>query len=897
MAYSTVSLGGVTLDIDPAHYVMLDGRRRGAVHRMLDGSTVFQDRGIDPTDLTIIIDGTLTSTTTLKALWALYRAVQTEYVLIDFKGNQFSVIFTPGINAFHVDPPKGSNLSYNYKITLSVVRVITWFGVTDGYPTTTSGAPTTSINLQSVGDIMYADTPNSWRRLPIGTSGQILAVVGGIPQWSSSGSIVGGGGLPTTGGTMTGAIVFDPSQTFNAANLNITSQAPGDILYADSASSWSRRGIGSTGQVLTVVSGTPQWQTPSTTDTTKLPLAGGVMTGAITFANSQTFDASHLLITSQAQGDLLYAISSTSWGRIAKTSFAGRVLTSTSTGVPTWQAIPSPVVPDSNALQLTGGAMEGIIVFDPSQTFNAANLEISGQQAGDLLYASTSTLFARLPISSGSKVLGISGGNPSWINFDDTTKLPLAGGVMTGVITFSTSQPFTAAYFTSSVATGTPPFYVSSTTLVTNLNADKLDGYDASALAKAGANTDLTSITGLTGNLQAPQNILDINGNKVVAFGYSSTSAKNYATITNADTGSPIIYGATGPEQYAWVRVQGKVDPTGGAAYLDVTTSGINIRHSGGSALTSSAYFRLYNSPNDGEKYIEFIASGKLTSNLQFVLPISYGNSGDVLTSGGNGTLTFSPVSFASAALTGTPTAPTAAVNTSTTQIATTAFVVNQASTSSPPSNGTARRGEALTYARSDHAHPTVDPGGLVPVNIVRGIDRLSNATLDASFMHTFYFVPPYDMSVRYFVQQNAGANGAIPSQVAIWGPVSPAVRGTPITPATRSPILLAKSASTLGGALNTQTLLDLGSRYNLFAGNAYFITYQTSTTAPAVYIISASLNSDTNATVQPMKWVSYGAGQPTYATNFGTIGSTTWSGSWTKDDAWYYNFPILEMY
>lgn len=58
-----------------------------------------------------------------------------------------------------------------------------------------------------------------------------------------------------------------------------------------------------------------------------------------------------------------------------------------------------------------------------------------------------------------------------------------------------------------------------------------------------------------------------------------------------------------------------------------------------------------------------------------------------------------------SPAFTGTPTAPTAAVDTNTTQLATTAFVIGQASAVAPSMNGTAAVGTSLRYARADHVH------------------------------------------------------------------------------------------------------------------------------------------------------------------------------------------------
>jgi len=61
----------------------------------------------------------------------------------------------------------------------------------------------------------------------------------------------------------------------------------------------------------------------------------------------------------------------------------------------------------------------------------------------------------------------------------------------------------------------------------------------------------------------------------------------------------------------------------------------------------------------------------------------------------------------ASPTFTGTPLSTTAAVDTNTTQIATTAFVVAQASATAPIINGTATVGTSLRYSRQDHIHPT----------------------------------------------------------------------------------------------------------------------------------------------------------------------------------------------
>jgi hypothetical protein len=67
---------------------------------------------------------------------------------------------------------------------------------------------------------------------------------------------------------------------------------------------------------------------------------------------------------------------------------------------------------------------------------------------------------------------------------------------------------------------------------------------------------------------------------------------------------------------------------------------------------------------------------------------------------------------LASPTLTGTPAAPTASVDTDTTQIATTAFVLAQAGTATPIVEGVAAVGTSTRFARQDHVHPSGGGGG-----------------------------------------------------------------------------------------------------------------------------------------------------------------------------------------
>ena len=122
---SQVTINSIALDIDPSNYLMISGRRRGSVHRLIDGGTVYQDRGMNATDYTLQLSGMFTDKNTLKSIFALYQA-GTALTIVDFKGNTFSAIFTPGVDSFQVTPIYGSNIAFNYTMLLSITSAPTW---------------------------------------------------------------------------------------------------------------------------------------------------------------------------------------------------------------------------------------------------------------------------------------------------------------------------------------------------------------------------------------------------------------------------------------------------------------------------------------------------------------------------------------------------------------------------------------------------------------------------------------------------------------------------------------------------------------------------------------------------------------------------------------------------
>ena len=130
-----------------------------------------------------------------------------------------------------------------------------------------SSVDTTTKNLNpstTLGDIEYrSSTANTNTRVGIGSSGQALTVVAGVPSWAASATSV----LTTTG----------------------------DTLYASAANTLARRAIGSTGDVLTVAGGLPTWAAPAGGGSLTL-LSTTSLSGAIVTLSSISQSYQHLYL-------------------------------------------------------------------------------------------------------------------------------------------------------------------------------------------------------------------------------------------------------------------------------------------------------------------------------------------------------------------------------------------------------------------------------------------------------------------------------------------------------------------------------------------------------------------------------------------------------------------------
>ena len=163
-------------------------------------------------------------------------------------------------------------------------QVLTVYTTIGGYNLAEWVTPVTLSNpMTSVGDIIYGTTSGTPVRLGIGTSGTVLTSVSGLPTWTTvippmssgtngefltnNGSTVSWGTIPNQLPTMSsgtnGWYLTNNGTVANWAVIPAGFTNPmtttGDMISANSGGTPARLAIGSTGQVLTVVSGGPAW--------------------------------------------------------------------------------------------------------------------------------------------------------------------------------------------------------------------------------------------------------------------------------------------------------------------------------------------------------------------------------------------------------------------------------------------------------------------------------------------------------------------------------------------------------------------------------------------------------------------------------------------------------------
>lgn len=191
------------------------------------------------------------------------------------------------------------------------------------------------------------------------------------------------------------------------------------------------------------------------------------------------------------------------------------------------------------------------------QTNGSGNLTWAAVASGNGISNGTSNV--SIPTSGGNVVIYVNGNNTANITSTGaniTGTLNVSGNANVGNIGTTqvlASANITTPQFISNVSTGTAPLVVSSTTLVSNLNADLLDGYNT-----ATANTASTVVVrDANGNISANYFIGD--GSQLT--GLSTSSISNGTSNVNI----PAINGNV------------NISAAGSANVLVVTSTGVNV--------------------------------------------------------------------------------------------------------------------------------------------------------------------------------------------------------------------------------------------------------------------------------------------------------------------------------
>lgn len=150
-------------------------------------------------------------------------------------------------------------------------------GVTAGTGLTgggTSGNVTLAIDTATTVDKTTAQTlTNKTLTAPVIST---ISNTGTLTLPTSTDTLVG----RATTDTLTNKTISASSNTLTGVINNTLTTTTGDLIYASSANTPARLGIGSTNQVLTVSGGVPTWATPSSGSMTLINTGGTTLTGS-----------------------------------------------------------------------------------------------------------------------------------------------------------------------------------------------------------------------------------------------------------------------------------------------------------------------------------------------------------------------------------------------------------------------------------------------------------------------------------------------------------------------------------------------------------------------------------------------------------------------------------------
>jgi hypothetical protein len=327
--------------------------------------------------------------------------------------------------------------------------------------------------------------------------------------------------------------------------------------------------------------------------------AGITSTGA--FQNVVGLGTSGQVLTSQGAGLLPV------WAAVG----AGGGVTSISAGTGITLA-PNPIV------------STGSVALTIPVAVTSGGTGLTSTTINQLLYSNANNVIAGLATVNRASLSTNATGVPTWLALTDgqvvigsTAGAPAAASLTAG--TGVTITPGSNSITIAATGTGGTVTSISAGAGIT-LTPNPIT--TTGTVAVTAANTNITSMTGLTGVLQAPTQINDSNGNAVLGF-VGVASAVNRINIQNAPAAGPtVLIDAVGTSPLIAMQLRTK----GGGNFVLNDTTGPTI-------------IAMFNAGNTFSTNLKVCA---LTSSTTFTLPLADGTANASLVTDGAGNLSFS---------------------------------------------------------------------------------------------------------------------------------------------------------------------------------------------------------------------------------------------------------------
>ena len=291
--------------------------------------------------------------------------------------------------------------------------------------------------ITTTGDLLIGDLQGNPGRLPVGPSYAVLTMVGGVPAWAqpapqlpgyshvNDGQILAviNGGLgwvapPSGGTTLPGYGNAQNGEVLGVVNSNLAwvtafvnpMLVAGDMLVAQAGGQPQRLAIGSTGQILAVVSGVPTWvNAPNPLPAWSASNNGQVLT-VISGIPTWAVNTGGMTNPMIAAGDMILGGGGGMASRLAPGA-AGTVLSMVG-GTPQWQ-VPAPQLP---AYDSTNNGQVLAIHYDIPTWMTFTTMTNPMTEAGDLITSTANGLPARVGPGTNGQVLSMVSGTPGWVN-------------------------------------------------------------------------------------------------------------------------------------------------------------------------------------------------------------------------------------------------------------------------------------------------------------------------------------------------------------------------------------------------------------------------------------------------------------------------------------------------